>query len=341
MFCENCGSEIPSGSVFCQNCGQKAVTNSAPANQNANFVQPPVQQIPIAPVYPPNQNYMPPPVMAQPAPMQRKKKKHIGLWIFLTIFVVLIGLGTYAFYSVFLAGPKDLGIKYTQADFNQVVQKLGVHITADLGNGNSYDNKDILKGSDTATGYFSKDNSKTVNVANLNYSDYNWKFSNYKKKTIKLTDVQATAFFNEIGMSNQFLWLSKTQIKIEPDGSVKFSSSLNVRSIISDLFQGISDKIPVKLPEKMNIYLEGPGKFTINNNVVSNTPKNVSASIYTVPAKYLTDENAASFVSYFTDLFNKIDFKIFVNSFYVKDGEFYFVGTVPTEVSVTPKTAGN
>ncbi len=349
MFCQNCGVEVTLGSAFCQNCGVKAEivpnveTNPSNSNQQPAFTQ-------HQPAHPPLYNSPPavqhPVANATPMPVKKQKKRHLGLWIFLSILVLSIAGITYLVASAFWLGPKDLGIKYTQKDFNKVIQELDIHMTADLGNGNSYDNTDILNGSDTATGYFSSDDRKTVAVENVNYDDFNWEFSKYEKKAIKVTDVQATAFFNEMGMSNEFLWLSNTQIKIEPDGSVKLSAALNVKTFIRDLFQsikdeirGVEEKIKISLPEKLNIYLEGPGEFAIINNKVSKIPPKVSSSIITVPEKYLTDENGNKFISYFTDLFAKINLNIDVEKFYVENGEFYFEGTVPTEVRVTPKNA--
>ncbi len=346
MFCENCGSEVPAGSVFCQNCGVKAETDSGYTATPVNTVSQPVfQQAPP----PASTLYTQQPVISQPinytAPMPspKPKKRHVGLWVFLSILVISIASVVAVLGKALWSGPKDLGMKYTQADFNNVIQELGIHITADLGDGKEYDNKDILAGNDTATGYFSKDGSKTIEVKKMNANDFNWEFSKYEKKTIEMTDLQATAFFNEMGLSDQFLWLTDTQIKIESDGSVKMSSSLNIRSMIQDLFQDVfldfSDKIPFILPEKLNIYLEGPGKFSIINNTVSKVPKKVSSSVYTIPDDYLTDKYANEFVSYFTDLFQKLNFDIYVEQFYVKNGNFFFTGTIPTEVKIIPKSA--
>jgi hypothetical protein len=337
MFCQNCGIEITAGSAFCQNCGIKAeVSADSPTVTTTNTVIPPAppqpQPIPANPVYS-TQPVTPQPPVFPASPVVKPKKRHVGLWIFLTILVLATAGAVLAIGSAVWFGPKDLGIRYTQADFNKVIKDLGVHITADFGNGDRYDNIDIVNGSETATGYFSDNNKKSVKVDMLDYKEYNWEFSKFEKKIIKVNDVQATALLNEI--APPFFWLKNTQVKIEPDGSLKFSSSLNIRNIIRDLFQSVADKIPIKLPEKLNIYLEG--KFSIKNNVVGEPPTTVTSSIYTVPEKYLTDENVAYFVSYFTALFDELNLPISVDNLYVQDGEFVFEGYIPTEVKVTPK----
>lgn len=338
MFCQNCGVEVTPGSVFCQNCGVKAEPDASNAATPANTSAQPVFSQTPPPPPPPPPVYAPPPVNTQPqygAPAQspKPKKRHLGLWIFLCVVVLAIAGVAVTVGPAVWFGPKDLGIRYTQKDFNKVMQDVGVHITADLGNGTTYDNTDILNGSETATGYFSENDQKTVKVEKLDYKDYNWEFSDYQKKTVRVSQEQATAVLNEI--APPFFWLTDTQVKIEPGNLVKLSASLNIKNIIRDVFKSIADKIPIKLPEKLNVYLEG--KFSIQNNAIGEPPTKVASSIYTVPEKYLTNDNIATFVSYFTDLFNELNLKIDVESLYIENDEFVFVGTVPTQVKVTPK----
>jgi len=326
MFCQNCGVEVVPGSAFCQNCGTK------PELGTENAPQPAVYQAPI-------QNPLPPPVYNQPpqtyAPVLKPKKRHVGLWVFLCLLVLVTAGVVLTIGPAIWFGPKDLGVRYTQKDFNTVMKGVGVSIKADFGDGTKYDNTEILNGSETATGYISEDGKKAIKIKKLDYQDYNWTFSNYQKKTIRVTQEEATAVLNEI--APPYFWLTDTQVKIEPDNSIKFSSSLNIRNIIRDIFQSLADKIPIKLPEKLNVYLEG--RFSIKNNTIGSPPTKATSSIYTVPEKYLTDKNIATFVSYFTDLFDELDLKIDVESLTIENGEFVFVGTVPTEVTVTPKDA--
>ena len=331
MFCQNCGVEVTPGSAFCQNCGAKAQTCADSTIQAPSQVPPP-----------PQPQYNQPPVMNQPPlpftpspPALKPQKRHLGLWIFLSVLVlatagVILTVGPAIWF-----GPKDLGVRYTQKDFNRVMKDVGVSIKADFGDGTKYDNSEILNGSETATGYLSESGKKAVKIKKLDYKDYNWEFSNYQKKTVRVSQEEATAVLNEI--APPYFWLTDTQVKIEPDNSIRFSSSLNIRNIIRDIFNSFADKFPIKLPEKLNIYLEG--KFSIRNNTVGSPPTKATSSIYTVPEKYLTDENVATFVSYFTDLFNELDLKIEIESLTIDNGEFVFVGTVPTEVKVTPKDA--
>lgn len=337
MFCQNCGVEVTPGSAFCQNCGIKSETGtgspSQPAYQNQ---QTPIPPPPAPPIYnQPSISNQPPQANIPPSPIIKQKKRHLGMWIFLSALVlatagVILTVGPAIWF-----GPKDLGIRYTQKDFNRVMKDVGVSIKADFGDGTKYDNTEILNGSETATGYISESGKKAVKIKKLDYKNYNWEFSNYQKKTVRVTQEEATAVLNEI--APPYFWLTDTQVKIEPDKSIKFSSSLNLRNIIRDIFHSLADKIPIKLPEKLNINLEG--KFSIKNNTIGSPPTKATSSIYTVPEKYLTDKNIATFVSYFTDLFNELDLKIDVESLTIENGEFVFVGTVPTEVKVTPKDA--
>lgn len=337
MFCQNCGVEVTPGSAFCQNCGIKSETDTGSSYQPAyQTQQTPIPPPPAPPIYnqPPIAN-KPPLAYVPSSPIVKQKKRHLGMWIFLSVLVlatagVILTVGPAIWF-----GPKDLGVRYTQKDFNRVMKDVGVSIKADFGDGTKYDNTEILNGSETATGYISESGKKAVKIKKLDYKNYNWEFSNYQKKTVRVTQEEATAVLNEI--APPYFWLTDTQVKIEPDKSIKFSSSLNLRNIIRDIFHSLADKIPIKLPEKLNIYLEG--KFSVKNNTIGSPPTKATSSIYTVPEKYLTDKNIATFVSYFTDLFNELDLKIDVESLTIENGEFVFVGTVPTEVKVTPKDA--
>ena len=170
MFCENCGTEINPGNAFCQECGTR-VENSEEGNSvDTSREQVPLQAVPIiAAAQPFAQTPMTgAPVIAPVVPpLMPKKKRHIGRWIFLFILVLFVGAGLFMYGSIAWFGPKDLGIRYTQKDYNNTIQKLGIHIKADLGNGETYDNADILAGSDTATGYKSANNSATVKIKDL------------------------------------------------------------------------------------------------------------------------------------------------------------------------------
>ncbi len=303
MYCKNCGSEIGDGSVYCQKCGAETDSGRKPEDKAS-------ESFSAAP----------------------KKKRHLARWIVLTVLLLIIGAGAYVYGSISWFPPKDLGVRYTQKDYNLAMQKTGVHITADLGNGITYDNKDILSGSLTATGYKDAGNASSVKLKDLNINDYNWEFSKYERKTIKMTNVEVSAFFNEIAPA--FWWFKNTQVKLAPDGTIITSSTADIAKMKRELFSDVAGKIPVPLPDKANLYTEG--SFSVTNNKITMVPKVMNAGAVSLPDQYKSGENLKVFSGYLERFYTVVP-KLQVNKAYVENGQFIFDGTVPTEVKVTPK----
>ncbi len=261
-----------------------------------------------------------------------QKGKGAKVWGPLAILIILIGAVVYFFGPMSWFGPKDLGIRYAQADYNNAIQQTGMHITADLGNGQTYDNQEILSGSDTATGYTGGDGSEAIKIKDLSFKDFDWKFSNYQQKTIRVSDVEATAFFNEIAPA--FWWFQKTQVKINPDGTIVTSSSANVGKMKKDLFGDVAGNIPVPIPNSINLYTEGD--FSITNNKISMTPTVMTAGNLSLPENMKSGSNLAAFSGYLERFYTVIpDLKI--NKAGLEGSGFVFDGIIPTEVNITPK----
>ncbi len=271
-----------------------------------------------------------PPVYQTPYPVMPKKKSHTGLIITLVVLVVVVGAGAFFLSRLNLFGPKDLGIRYTQSDFNSAVRKLGIHITADLGNGETYDNAPILAGGADAKP--DSTISRKTRKKKLPYSDFRWEFSQYQPKTVTLTPAEATAFFNEIAPN--CWWFEQTQVRIEPDGTITTSSRADIDKILTDLYPDVSRYIPIPLPSRANIYTEGD--LSIVNNRISMDPQAIRIGPVGVPDKYLQGENL-DIVSEHLERFYTIIPELQINNAGVQDGSFVFDGVIPTEINVTPK----
>lgn len=319
MFCTKCGTKSDDGVKFCTQCGAEFPSETAPAQASGSAAGPVYQQ----PAYQQ-------PVYQQPVPVVPRKKRHVGIYVMLGILILIAGSIAYMLGSLSLFKPKNLGVSYTQADFNSAVQKLGLHITADLGNGETYDNAPILTG-----GTDTKPDSTITDGTlknKLSYKDYNWTFSNYQPKSVTLTPSEVTAFFNEIAPS--FWWFDKTQVKIAPDGTIITSSQANIKKIIDELYPDVAEYIPIPLPGSANLYTEGD--FSITDNQIAMTPEVLKVGPVGIPEKYLQGDNLDAFSSYL-DRFYTIIPDLQINNAGVKNGEFVFDGVIPTEISVTPK----
>jgi hypothetical protein len=261
-----------------------------------------------------------------------RKKKHVGRKVFLIILLLLVATGLGVYGSMSWLKPKNLGVKYTQKDYNDVIQKIGMHVSADLGNGEVFDNKEILAGSDDATGYASADAAKKLKMKDLSFTNYDWKFTNYQEKSIRVSNVEASAFFNEIAPA--FWWFKNTQVKISDDGTIITSSSANIEKMKNDLFGDVADMIPVSLPSKLNLYTEGD--FSITDNKISMTPTVMKSGTLSLPENMKSGSNLSAFSGYLERFYTVIpDLRIDKAA---RDGkEFIFEGNIPTEVVITPK----
>jgi hypothetical protein len=331
MFCTKCGANMADGAQFCTQCGAQFPSEAAPdqtAGQTAGQAAQPVYQQPVQPVY--QQPVYQQPVYQQPVQAIPKKKRHVGLYIMLGILICIAGAIAYILGSMSLFKPKNLGISYTQSDFNSVVQKLGLHITADLGNGETYDNMPILTGDASAKPDSTISDATLKNK--LSYKDFNWEFSNYQPKSVTLTPAEVTAFFNEIAPS--FWWFDKTQVKIAPDGTIITSSQADIEKILSDLYPDVAEYIPIPLPGSANLYTEGD--FSITDNQITMNPEVLKLGPIGVPTQYLQGENLDTFSSYL-DRFYTIIPDLQINNAGVEGSGFVFDGVIPTEVNITPK----
>lgn len=331
MFCPTCGSEVTADSAFCPNCGDGTVQLSPseiPSVAPQNPPSPPPPPTPLPVTQSPAGYVAPQPVV--------KKKKRIGCLIFIILFLLIIGSVATVIGITFFGGPKNLGVKYTQADFNNVIQQLDLQITADIGDGIVFDTKDMLDGDDEATGFFiqSGEPNQKVTIKELDYEKYSFEFSDNQRKTIRVNSAEATAFVNELAPS--FNWFSEIQVLVEPDNSVSVSASLNVKKIIREIFSEFADKIPDFVPDKLNVFLSGPGRFAVKNGTLENPPQTIKVGVFSLPTKYITSQNANSFAQYFAEHLERLGCTIVVEDFYVENGEFVFVGEFPTKVVVNP-----
>jgi hypothetical protein len=142
VFCPSCGTGLAEGGRFCPSCGaQVAVgeTVQPPVQQPA----PPVQQPapPVQPAYAPPPavasvatapvagQYAPPPVAVQPPP-KKKRGCAIALIVLGVLLFCCVGTAAAAFFGLKSVGkPRDLGVKYTEADYQSATAKLGIDVS--------------------------------------------------------------------------------------------------------------------------------------------------------------------------------------------------------------------
>ena len=297
MNCKNCGAPLTNQDRFCQNCG---------AQLNAQQQMPPAFN---------NQPYAQ--MSVQP------KKKRIGLKVFLVLLlIVVLGVAAIIIFkpNIKLFGPKNLGVKYTQVDYQNALAKTGININF---NGMTQQQLEAFK-----------DDNKNQD---LKISDYNWEFSDYEQRNFTLTPSEATALLNEI--APDFFWFEDIQVKVNPDGTMEGSSTLNVDKILDELFYDLKDQIPSELssllPGTVNIYSQGT--VSITNNQLSGNPEVFKIGPVNLPEQYMNDESIEVMEDIFSRIYTIIPGLEIYSLGSDANGNFTFDGLIPQTVNVTPK----
>jgi len=330
MNCTNCGASLKENTKFCEECGASVnpVTANTTEPQNAPPVQPaaaytpPVQQPPQPAYAPPQQAYAQPVPPIYAAPIV-KKKKHIGRWITLAVLLVIVCVVVWIFgsftgniFGLIQVKPKDLGVKYTQTDYNSAMSKIGTQIT--------YDGK---------TGTELEQYKKTNGNKDLNINDYNFVFSDYQPKSFELTPAEATALLN--GIAPGLFWFDNVQVNVLPDGTMEGSSTANVAKLKGELFSDVSSQIPIPLPNTLNIYSKG--NLSITNNKISATPQDVQLGAVALPSQYMTADSVNTISGYINRIYTVVP-GLQINSLKANsNGNIQFDGVIPQQVTVTKK----
>jgi hypothetical protein len=169
MQCSQCGAENVANAQFCESCGSP-IAATEPYGQPVSAAQqplyppqadygqqvaapaayPPQQTYPTQQPYPPQQAYPPQQVYApqpgQVMPPPPKKKRGCLVVTLIIIGVLLLGCAGVAFAMTQLFKPKDLGVSYTEADYQSAVTKLGIQVTDTVPNLPVAQTKIVYKG---------------------------------------------------------------------------------------------------------------------------------------------------------------------------------------------------
>lgn len=310
MYCSKCGASNPDHSKFCSGCGFDLTPQSVTASPHIPPLQPPQPPVYAQPVYAGAPQPYAPPI---------KRKGHVGLWITIIILLSVIAAGVWFVCSIFAFKPKDLGVTYTDADYQSALAKTGVEITFD---GMSGEALEAYK--------------DTLGDTKLNIQDYKWEFSDFQPKSFTLTPAEATAFLNEIAPA--FWWFDNLQVKAYPDGTMEGSSTADIARLKTDLYSDVAAQVPIPLPDNVNIYSKGV--IGIANNRLTGNPQAFEVGFVPLPNEYMIPESVDIMASYFERIYTIIP-GLAINTLTSDGGgNFVFDGVIPQQVSVTSMAAG-
>lgn len=224
--------------------------------------------------------------------------KFIAGFIFaIIVIVIIVPLALFMFITS--GGPRDLGVKYTQADYTQTHQKIGTEVvTAST----SASVKDSLQ------------------------------FSGKKESKVSLNSSEITAYLN----ADKYVYapITNVQIKINPDGTGEASGILNIKNFITYVSLTTPTEDVQKAIDKFHINANPPfyakGTLVVTNNQVNFNIQHLEVGRIPVPQNYVT-ENQGALNDYATKKLNSIP-NLQVRSLTLTDGKANLDATVPEKV---------
>jgi hypothetical protein len=193
---------------------------------------------------------------------------------FLIFIIIILSLGYFGFRYLTSGSPRDLGVKYTEADRASAYTNNGVESIA------------VTPGQENPGGI---------------------KYEGQKEVKTSFSSAEISALNNSVKWVNYPI--SNIQIKINPDGTGEASGTLDVKKILS----WVSFTHPVKeIESKVEQYHIGfnppfylKGKVTVTNNKVSLVPQTIEVGRITIPQNVVS-ENIAPIETFAEDRLNAI-----------------------------------
>jgi hypothetical protein len=223
------------------------------------------------------------------------KKKRTGCMVVLIIMIAIAGAVIWFALSLFgIFGPKDLGVAYSEADYESALQKIGTEITFEGKSGDEL-----------------REYTRRIKSEGIKYpiDDYVWNHSDFQEKSFELTSAEATALLNEIAPA--FWWFENQQIKVLSDGMVEASGTGLLRKAVDDLYPKLKNDIPVPLFEKVNLYAKGG--ISIRDNQLNLGADTFNAGPIGIVSAEMLNENAFYFEALYRSIPGLIIYSLEIN----------------------------
>ena len=235
-------------------------------------------------------------------PDKPKKKKRIGLFFTLGVLLVIIGVILWIVGSLFFFKPRDLGIRYTEADYNNAIEKIKISISINGESGKSL--KDIEK---------SKDD--------------NWHYDDFRREKLTLTASEFSALVDSITPT-----FGDIQVKGTAGGIIEGSSAVSFDAIKNMLGDQI-DQVPLKIPDKGSANIYTKLNLTVKDNKVTASAVALEIGVIPLPEDVLKNITIADQLE---TAFGSVPGLVIHSLTTDESGNFIFDGTYPHKVNITP-----
>lgn len=247
-------------------------------------------------------------------------RKVIMLVVALCILAVA-GAGL-VWYGPMFMGPKDLGVRYNEADYLRALDKADLSINFKGQSGQTIDS------------YI-----ETLPGKKATADDFRITATGFEEKKVVLSNSEMTALLN--GMAPINLWFDKIQVKVDNNGQTEASAKVHLPGIIDDVYRNDPRKDEFKdltkaLPEYVNVYYSG--QFDVSDAKVDMRADvaTINGIDATVDTKGITPIDAVE------DVFSKLLLttipEIKVNSIKTDEsGNFAVDWYFPSNIEIEPK----
>jgi hypothetical protein len=255
------------------------------------------------------------------------KKRRPSTYVIWSLLLLISALLFYVYISMVVASPSDLGVTYTQRDYNTALTKAGISV--------SYPGMDAAEIEEFTT----KNKKRKLMLA-----DYELDYSRYTMRNFELTPAEATALMNEL--LPMFSLFSDIQLDIPASGRFAASSRIHVekmrQELLPDLIGSTQPEFLSRLmPRNLNLKIEGPAFSIANNTLLQPEPLDEIklGAVSLRPFIGNTDQEIRNiYTSYIERIYRKVPQlqirRLRINS----RRNFVFSGVIPTRITIREKS---
>ena len=259
------------------------------------------------------------------------KKKRFSLFgfIFKILLIAIVGFAIYMYFGQRIIKPKDIGVTYTEQDYNTALEKTGIKLVLNGEEVKKISEKDhpVLAGR-----YFIAVTAVSASEK-ISMGDYDIAFENYVQKKFTFTASETTAFLNEIAPG--LFWFEDIQVKVLDNGKVEGSSKVYMDRILNDLYSDVKDKIPVPLPAVVNVY--GTAEMNITSNNLFWRPDVLNIGAAPLPEKFMNEKATGVIASHLERIYRVVPGFEFITLSGNEKGEFVIEAVIPQRITVNKK----